>query len=83
VPAGFGQRSTVAHSIIRAVLVPRMLVREIASARIGGKLRDKARWPTRGSLIGKGMVWSPNHGDTAFTVPVFDEFMHRIMPGED
>lgn len=39
--------------------------------------------PTRGSLIGKGMVWSPNHGDTAFTVPVFDEFMHRIMPGGD
>ncbi len=39
--------------------------------------------PTRSSLIGKGMVWSPNHGDTAFTVPLFDEFMHRIMPGED
>ena len=39
--------------------------------------------PTRGSLIGKGMVWSPNHGDTAFTVPLFDEFMHRIMPGGD
>jgi hypothetical protein len=38
--------------------------------------------PTRGSLINKGMVWSPNHGDTAFTVPLFDEFMHRIMPGE-
>jgi hypothetical protein len=39
--------------------------------------------PSRGSLIGKGMVWSPNHGDTAFTVPLFDEFMHRIMPGGD
>ena len=38
--------------------------------------------PTRSSLIGKGMVWSPSHGDTAFTVPLFDEFMHRIMPGE-
>lgn len=37
--------------------------------------------PTRSSLIGKGMVWSPNHGDTAFTVPMFDEFMKRIMPG--
>jgi hypothetical protein len=25
-----------------------------------------------------------NHfGDTAFTVPLFDEFMHRIMPGDD
>lgn len=38
--------------------------------------------PTRSSLIEKGMVWSPNHGDTAFTVPTFDEFMKRIMPGD-
>lgn len=36
--------------------------------------------PTRSSLIAKGMVWSPNHGDTAFTVPMFDQFMKRIMP---
>lgn len=39
--------------------------------------------PTRSQLIAKGMIWSPNHGDTAFTVPLFDEFMRRIMPGED
>ncbi len=39
--------------------------------------------PTRSSLIEKGMVWSPNHGDTAFTVPMFDEFMRRIMPTDD
>jgi hypothetical protein len=39
--------------------------------------------PTRNQLIAKGMVWSPNHGDTAFTVPMFDEFMRRIMPGDD
>jgi hypothetical protein len=39
--------------------------------------------PTRNQLIAKGMVWSPNHGDTAFTVPLFDEFMRRIMPGDD
>jgi hypothetical protein len=37
--------------------------------------------PTRNQLIAKGMVWSPNHGDTAFTVPLFDEFMRRIIPG--
>jgi hypothetical protein len=36
--------------------------------------------PTRSQLIGKGMVWSPSHGDTAFTVPMFDSFMRRIMP---
>jgi hypothetical protein len=39
--------------------------------------------PTRGQLIAKGMVWSPSHGDTAFTVPMFDEFMRRIMPGDE
>lgn len=39
--------------------------------------------PVRSSLISKGMVWSPTHGDTAFTAPLFDEFMKRIMPGEE
>ena len=39
--------------------------------------------PTRSQLIAKGMIWSPHHGDTAFTVPLFDEFMHRIMPGQE
>jgi predicted transcriptional regulator len=39
--------------------------------------------PTRNQLIAKGMVWSPSHGDTAFTVPLFDEFMKRIMPDND
>jgi hypothetical protein len=39
--------------------------------------------PVRSSLIAKGMIWSPSHGDTAFTVPLFDEFMRRIMPGDE
>jgi hypothetical protein len=39
--------------------------------------------PTRNQLISKGMIWSPNHGDTTFTVPLFDEFMRRIMPHDD
>lgn len=39
--------------------------------------------PTRAQLISKGMVWSPAHGDTAFTVPLFDEFMRRILPGDN
>jgi hypothetical protein len=37
----------------------------------------------RQSLIVKGMIWSPGHGETAFTVPLFDGFMKRIMPGDD
>src|SRR5262249_8404989 len=36
--------------------------------------------PTRNELIAKGMLYSPAHGDTAFTVPLFDGFMKRIMP---
>jgi len=36
--------------------------------------------PIRSRLIEKGMVFSPSHGDTAFTVPLFDGFMKRIMP---
>jgi hypothetical protein len=39
--------------------------------------------PTRNQLISKGMIWSPSHGDTAFTVPLFDEFMKRIVPGDE
>lgn len=36
--------------------------------------------PTRANLIRKGMIYSPSHGDMAFTVPLFDEFMLRAMP---
>lgn len=36
--------------------------------------------PVRAKLIRKGMVYSPAHGDMAFTVPLFDEFMRRQMP---
>jgi hypothetical protein len=36
--------------------------------------------PTRSNLIKKGMVYSPAHGDTAFTVPLFDAYMRRVMP---
>jgi hypothetical protein len=33
----------------------------------------------RNSLIEKGMIYSPGHGDTAFTVPLFDDFMRRTV----
>ena len=36
--------------------------------------------PTRANLIKKGMIYSPSHGDMAFTVPLFGEFMQRTMP---
>jgi hypothetical protein len=36
--------------------------------------------PVRSSLVKKGMIFSPQYGDTAFTVPLFDQFMMRVMP---
>jgi hypothetical protein len=36
--------------------------------------------PLRSGLIRKGMIYSPRHGATAFTVPMFDAFMKRSMP---
>lgn len=55
------------------------------SGDISDKLKRKVTslGPIRNNLIAKGMIWSPSHGDTAFTVPLFDQFMHRIMPGDD
>lgn len=46
--------------------------------RLGVKVQTIA--PLRSSLIKKGMIYSPAHGDTAFTVPLFDQFMLRTMP---
>ncbi len=50
-------------------------------AEVLGK-RSSGLAPVRASLIVKGMIWSPLHGDTTFTVPLFDEFMRRTMPGD-
>jgi AAA ATPase domain len=36
--------------------------------------------PRRSALIKKGMLYSPAYGDTAFTVPMFDEFLRRVRP---
>jgi hypothetical protein len=37
--------------------------------------------PVRSSLIKKGMIFSPAHGDTAFTVPMFNEYLIRVSGG--
>lgn len=36
--------------------------------------------PTRANLINKGMIYSPEHGDNSFTVPLFEGYMKRVMP---
>ncbi len=48
-------------------------------AKILGK-KVTALGPIREQLISKGLIYSPMHGTTAFTVPLFDNFMKRIMP---
>ena len=48
------------------------------AGQLGVKVESVA--PRRSGLISKGMVYSPAHGDTAFTVPLFDQFLRRLMP---
>ncbi len=48
------------------------------AAELGVKVESVA--PRRSGLIQKGMIYSPAHGDTAFTVPLFDEFLRRALP---
>lgn len=36
--------------------------------------------PTRFALMNKGMIYSPAHGENAFTVPLFGAYMKRVMP---
>ncbi|MGL4424141.1 MAG: ATP-binding protein [Gemmataceae bacterium] len=44
------------------------------------KVKVTSLSPRRKCLIKKGMIYSPAHGELAFTVPLFDEFMKRAMP---
>ncbi len=42
------------------------------------RVRVETVAPRRGALIQKGMIYSPSHGETAFTVPLFDQFLKRV-----
>jgi hypothetical protein len=44
------------------------------------KVKVTSLGPVRAKLIKKGMIYSPAHGELAFTVPLFDEFMVRAIP---
>ena len=52
------------------------------SGEIAAKLKANVTTvaPVRQKLIQKGMIYSPRHGQTEFTVPLFDDFMKRVMP---
>lgn len=47
------------------------------SAHLGKKTTQTG--PTRDSLIKRGLCYAPRHGDLAFTVPMFDEFIRRAL----
>lgn len=49
---------------------------DVADA-LGEQLRSLG--PRRASIISKGMIYSPAHGDIAFTVPMFDDFLRRTL----
>lgn len=47
---------------------------DVAEA-LGEKLQSLG--PRRSQIISKGMIYSPSHGDIAFTVPMFNEYLMR------
>lgn len=38
--------------------------------------------PRRAAIIRKGMIYSPAHGDIAFTVPLFDRYLRRMRASD-
>ena len=49
------------------------------SSDVADMLREKLTTlgPRRAQIIAKGVIYSPAHGDIAFTVPMFDEYLKR------
>jgi AAA ATPase-like protein len=39
----------------------------------------QALGPRRAQIINKGMIYSPEHGDIAFTVPMFEDYLERTQ----
>lgn len=48
------------------------------AAKLGRQVEQVA--PIRANVIAKGMAYAPAHGDTAFTVPMFDDYLRRVIP---
>jgi len=75
----FDQLSPTQKEYLRAMA-------ELGSGSVGsGKIAEvlgkkvTALGVIREQLISKGLIYSPAHGETAFTVPLFDQFMLRVM----
>lgn len=48
------------------------------AAKLGRQVEQVA--PIRAKVIAKGMAYAPAHGDTAFTVPMFNDYLRRVIP---
>ncbi|MFI3244848.1 MAG: ATP-binding protein [Akkermansia sp.] len=46
-------------------------------------IKSTSLTPTRAKLVNKGMVYSPRHGVLDYSVPMFGDFMRRVMPNDD
>lgn len=44
------------------------------------KVKINSLGPLRANLINKGMIYSPAYGEMAFSVPLFDLYIRRVMP---
>ncbi len=55
------------------------------SADVADKLGERITTlgPRRATIISKGMIYSPAHGDIDFTVPMFDDFLRRTSVRPD
>lgn len=51
------------------------------SADVAARMKESTRslGPCRAAIIRKGMIYSPQHGDIDFTVPMFDDFLRRTF----
>lgn len=49
----------------------------VIAAKLGKRVNQVG--PVRAALIRRGVLYSPRHGDTAFTVPQFDQFLLRYF----
>lgn len=64
-------------SVVAGLAKPRARSGEVAKAL--GKTPEGTT-VVRDRLIKKGILWSPEHGELAFTIPLFGEYVQRILP---
>jgi hypothetical protein len=70
-PGLAGDAKSYAERLFEFPLIGSLGKQDALATMLGVKVESVVR--RRSGLIQKGMVYSPAHGDTAFTVPLFDQ----------